>query len=257
MAEFERISSTVRGGVTVDEVEIQVPDAPPTTGYLVGQRHDQPQPLVVALHDERGDKATLLPDLEHLAARGFLCLSVDSPITRRASAERDPLSAFDSLRAITNATLVTALSDPNVQSNRVALLGRGMGGEVAASVARLLDEVRVVVAMASLPDRSEFMRASAHPLAAGLRQFNDDDEVERQVRELHERRLVGQLEAAADTHWLLQVPEDDDRFSDADHATMSLSIPRTVRVDYVAHTRDLSSVKARRNRVDFISNLCG
>lgn len=74
--------------------------------------------------------------------------------------------------------------------------------------------------------------------------------------ELEPCRLVRQLEASAATNWLLQVADDDDRFSDQDRATLSLSIPRTVRVAHVAHGRDLAGRQARRMRVDFISRLC-
>ncbi len=257
MAAFDLISSTTRAGVSVDEVDLTAAGSPSATGYLLGRSNDGPQPLVVALHDERGDKATLLPDLETLAARGFLCLSIDSPVTRRASASRDPLAAFTSQFEVAVAALQLLQADPTVQPDRVALIGRGIGGEVAASVAAHTGQVRVVVAIAPLPDRSEFVRQSTHPLAAGLRQFHDGDAAAGQVTGLRPRRLVAQLEAAAGTHWLLQVADDDDRFSDKDHATMSLGIPRTVRVNHVAHTHDLGTRQARRTRVDFISQLCG
>jgi hypothetical protein len=36
-----------------------------------------------------------------------------------------------------------------------------------------------------------------------------------------------------------------------------LTIPRAVRVEHIAHTRDLSARQARRTRIDFISRTCG
>lgn len=257
MAAFDLISSTTRGGISVDAVELIASGAQSATGYLLGRHNEGPQPIVIALHDERGDKATLLPDLEHLATRGFLCLSIDSPVTRRAAASRDPLTAFTSQFDIAVTALQQLQADPQVHPHRVALIGRGIGGEVAASLATHTGEVRVVVAIAPLPDRSEFVRQSTHPLAAGLRQFHDEDRIADQVAGLQRRRLVAQLEAAADTNWLLQVADDDDRYSDEDHATMSLAIPRTVRVSHFAHTHDLNSRQARRKRVDFVSQFCG
>lgn len=234
---------------------------------MLGRHHDSvgshasqptvPQPIVIALHDERGDKATLLPDLAHLASRGFLCLSFDSPVTRRASAARDPLVAFDSQFEIALTALNLLHGDPDAHHPRTAFIGRGLGGEVASSVAAQTLRAQAVVAIASLPDRSDFVCRSTHPLAAGLRQFHDDDAVARQVAGLHPKRLVKQLETASRTSWMLQVADDDDRLSDEDRATLSLGIPRSVRVDRVAHARDLLSVQARRRRVDFITRLCG
>ena len=257
MADFELIASTTRSGIAVDEVSFNVADTPGAIGYLLGRRNDGPQPVVIGLHDDRGDKASLLHDLEHLAARGFLCLSIDSPVTRRASAARDPLTAFDSQFSIALTALKLLRNDPDVEPHHAALLGRGLGGEVAAHIAAHTGDIQVVVATAALPDRSSFIAHSSHPLAAGLRLFLDDASIAAQVDGLHPKRLIHQLETARDTHWLLQVPDDDDRISDQDHANLSLTIPRTVRVEHIAHARDLSGRQARRTRLDFISRMCG
>lgn len=257
MADFELIASTTRSGIAVDQIEFAVAGAPPASGYLLGRHTDGEQPLVVGLHDARGDKATLLPDLEHLATRGFLCLSIDSPVTRRASAARDPLAAFTSQFGIAVAALNLLQGDPDAQQHRSAFLGSGLGGEVAASVAAHTNRVQVVAAVSALPDRSSFVDRSAHPLAAGLRLFHDDESIAEQVEGLRANRLVTQLQEATTTHWLLQVADDDDRLSDEDRALLSLSLPRTVRVDHVAHARDLWALQARRARVDFITRMCG
>lgn len=250
------ISSTTRGGIEIEEIAIGGGRGPVGTAYLLGRNHDEMQPLVIALHHERGDKATLLPDLEHLASRGFLCLSIDSPVTRRASAARDWLGAFESQLELTRAALDLVQVDVDVQHHHTAFLGRGIGGEVAAALAASTGRAQVVVAISPLPDRSEFVRDSPHPLAAGLRQFHDEDRVARQIAGLRPHRLVDQLELGAETNWLLQIADDDDRLSDRDRATMALSIPRVVRVDRVAAIADLGARQARRTRIDFISRLC-
>jgi len=253
---FDVISTTTRGGIDVEEIAIAGGGGAVGTGYLLGRSNDEQQPIVVALHHERGDKATLLPDLEHLAARGFLCLSVDSPVTRRASSARDWLEAFDSELELAVAALDLLQHDPDAQRSHTALLGRGIGGEVAAAVAATTGRAQVVVAIAPLPDRSEFVRSSPHPLAAGLRQFHDEDRVTAQVAGLKPLRLVDQLDAGTDTNWLVQVADDDDRLSDQDHATLSLAIPRVVRVHHVTSAADLGARQARRTRIDFITRLC-
>lgn len=257
VADFELIGSTTRSGIAVDEIRFDVAGAPAASGYLLGRHTEGPQPIVIALHDERGDKATLLPDLEHLAARGFLCLSIDSPVTRRAVAARDPLAAFTSQFWVAVTALNLLQADPDADERRSAFLGRGIGGEVAASVAAHTGRVQVVAAAAALPQRSHFIEQSPHALAAGLRLFHDDESLAEQVDGLLPNRLVKQLEAATTTHWLLQIADDDDRLSDEDHALLSLSIPRTVRVEHVAHARDLWALQARRARIDFITQMCG
>lgn len=257
MPDFELIGSTTRAGVAVDEIQFDVAAAPAASAYLLGRHNEGPQPVVIALHDERGDKATLLPDLEHLAARGFLCLSVDSPVTRRAAAARDQLAAFDNQFWIAVTALNLLQRDPDAHEHRVAFLGRGIGGEVAAAVAAHTGRVQGVVAVAPLPNRSSFIDQSAHPLAAGLRLFHDQDSLASQVEGLRPHRLVKQLEAPTDTHWLVQLADDDDRLGDQDHAALSLSIPRTVRVEHVAHAHDLWSSQVRRARIDFLTQMCG
>jgi len=255
--DFELIASTLRGGLAIDEIRFEVEGAAPASGYLLGRRNEGPQPVVLAVHHERGDKATLLPDLENLAGRGFLCLSIDSPVTRRASAARDPLAAFTSQFAIARAGLSILQEIDDAIAQRTSLLGRGIGGEVAAHLAAHTGRAQVVVAVDALPDRSAFVEHSSHALAAGMRLFHDAAEVAHQVDELRPRRLLGQLEQAPGTHWLLQVATDDDRFSEQDRSAMALSIPRTVRVEHIALGHDLWTVKARRARVEFISKLCG
>ena len=257
MPDFALIASTLRGGVAIDEIEFDVEGFPPATGYLLGDRNGEPQPLAIALHHERGDKATLLPDLEHLAGRGFVCLGIDSPMTRRATAARDPLTAFNSQFSIALQALNIMQEREHVIAGRTALVGRGIGGEVAALLAAHTGRAQVVVAANALPDRSTFVQDSTHPLAAGMRLFHDADEVAQQVTELRSRRLLDQLDRASNTHWLLQVADDDDRFSEQDRTALALSIPRTVRVDHVAVGHDLWALQARRARVDFISKLCG
>lgn len=257
MTAFDIIDTTLRAGNTVDQVEFEVTGAPPAIGYMLGRQRGESQPVAIALHDERGDKATLLPDLEVLAARGFLCLSIDSPQTRRAMSERDPLSAFDAYFRIALAALNLLQGDPDTLEHQVAMIGRGIGGEAAAAIAAHTGRCQVVVAIASLPDRSSFIEHSSHPLAAGLRQFHSAENLRRQIDGLARNALIRQLDTAPDTQWLLQIATDDDRLSDTDRQVLTMSIPRSARVRTHQTMSDLAGTEARRERLDFVTSLCG
>lgn len=257
MNHFDVIASTVRDGVTIDAIEFAIDGAPPATAYLLGNARGVVQPLAVAFHDERGDKATMLDDLKILASRGFLCLSIDSPGTRLGVIDRDPLAAFRTMLAIGTTAVALLQDQPDVREDSVALIGRGMGGEVAARVAALGEGIRVVVAIGALPRRSEFVAESGHALAVGLRHFHDPETTAHFVSQLSPHDLVGQLDASPDTSWLLQLADDDDRLSGEDRKALTLSIPRAVRVAAHPSMAALRDPRARRERLDFVTLLCG
>ena len=256
MNHFDVIASTMRDGVAVDTIEFAIEGAPPATAYLLGDDPGRLQPVVIGLHDERGDKATLLSELGILAKKGFLCLTVDSPGTRLGVADRDPLDAFESMLAIGVEGLRLLQSQPEVLEGSVALIGRGIGGEVAGRMAAVNQRVRVVVSVGALPKRSEFVAMSNHALAGGIRHFRGEAETARMVDGLAQHDLVAQLAATPDTSWLMQLADDDDRLSDNDRTTLALSIPRTVRVAWHHSVDELRQTQARRERLDFITHLC-
>jgi pimeloyl-ACP methyl ester carboxylesterase len=171
--------------------------------------------------------------------------------------ERDPLGAFNAHFRIALAGLNLLQGDPDTLDHQVAIVGRGIGGEVAAAVATHTGRCQVVVAVASLPDRSRFIEHSPHPLAAGLRQFHSAENLRRQIDGLAPRALIRQLDVGQSTQWLLQIAGDDDRLSDTDRQVLTMSIPRTVRVRTHQTMRDLAGNEARRERLDFVTNLCG
>ena len=256
MGDFDVIATTVRRGLAVDLVEFAVEDAPPATAYRLGDAPGRPQPVVVAFHDERGDKATLLPELEILASRGFVCLGLDSPITRRAMADRDHLQAFEALLAIGRAATRHIQAEAKILEGSVAVIGRGIGGEVAARVAALSDGIRVAAAIGPLPRRSEFVAASAHPLAVGFRHFHDAATTDRIAAGLSTHDLLPALNAAPETSWLVQIADDDDRIDDTSRQALVLSTPRVIRISPYRTTEDLRTGRARRERLDFITDLC-
>lgn len=253
---FDLIDSTTRSGVIVDEVEFEVHGAPPATGYLLGRDPNQAQSVVLALHDERGDKASLLPDLERLAGKGFLCLSVDSPMTRQAAKDRDPASAFEHQFSIATAAIDLLLDHAEISNHRVAVIGRDLGAEVAACLAAGHPSIEVGVAIGGLLDRSRFIRESDHPLAAGIRVLNDPADRDRIISKLGSRRLRDQLDGTPATHWLVQIADDDDRVTDDDRSYLQLRAPHTVSVESYRNRSDFATSRAAHHRIDFISRLC-
>ena len=257
MLGFDIIDSTTRAGVRVDEVEFEVPDAPPATAYVLGRLPAESQPVVVGLHHGRGNKSALLRDMEHLSARGFLSVSLDSPGTRHAMANRDPLGAFEQYFSIAATALNLLQGDPDIVDHRVGLVGRGIGGEVAAALAAHSNRCRVVVAYNSLLQRSRFVAESPHPIPAGLRWAHTPEHVQAMTAGLGPRDLSAQLQVATDTHWMLQVADDDDRLDTTDRELLSMGIPHAVRVRHHRAMLDLVANPARLERIDFISHLLG
>ena len=79
MAEFHITASTIRNGVTVDEIEFDVAGHGTAEGYLVHDgRAGEVRPVAVAVHGENGDRSSLLPDLKALAAKGVMGVAIDS-----------------------------------------------------------------------------------------------------------------------------------------------------------------------------------
>ena len=140
-------------------------------------RAGEVRPVAVAVHGENGDRSSLLPDLKSLAAKGVTGVAIDSPAARAAISDRDHLAAFDAL-ALTGAAAVHAITArSDAADGHLAILGRGIGGEVAGHLAARTAACRVVIAAGSLLDRAAFLRESSHGIAAGFRLRVDDDAV--------------------------------------------------------------------------------
>lgn len=257
MAPFDVIASTVRAGLSVDEVAFDVPNAAPATAYLLGRQPHRTQSVVIALHDERGDKSTLLPELEILASRGFLCLAIDSPASRLSFTDRNPGAAFAHQYASASAAIDLLSADVRSSHRRVAVLGRSLGGEVAGALAQTHDHVNVVVAIDPMLNRCQFVTESDHPIAAGIRQFHTPAALATIIDQLNDSQLQTLFEKVDSTHWLVQLSADDDRLDDHDWSYLATDAPPTVRVDRHETRRKLISERARRTRVDFINQLCG
>lgn len=252
---FEVTATTIRDGVTVDDVEFEVPGQAPAHGYLVRGTTGEADRSAIAMHGEHGDRASLLPDLIALAANGFTALSIDSPATRAAIRDRDLLTAFTSELAIARAGLGALNADPLVHPDRFAAFGRGIGAEVAGHLAATSAGCRVVVAAGALPHRSTFLRTSDHPLAAGFRLRMTPEQLAAQADGLAPFDLVDQM-GGTDVTWMLQVADADDRLSAEDLRELAISIPGGIHVSHVDEWADLGRPAARRERVEFITRLC-
>ena len=256
MAEFHITASTIRNGVTVDEIEFDVAGHGTAEGYLVHDgRAGEVRPVAVAVHGENGDRSSLLPDLKALAAKGVMGVAIDSPAARAAISDRDHLAAFDAL-ALTGAAAVHAITArSDAADGHLAILGRGIGGEVAGHLAARTAACRVVIAAGSLLDRAAFLRESSHGIAAGFRLRVDDDAAEAQIAGLAPKSLVASMQAGSDSLWQLQVADDDGRFDDEAERQLSFDIPSAVRITHHDSWADLGRGAASQERVELIRRL--
>lgn len=255
MEPYDLIASTVRSGRTVDEIEFVVPSAPPATAYLLGRQTRRTRGAVLALHPERGDKSTMLADLSVLADRGVLCMSIDSPTTRHLSAQRDPLGAFEAQLEIATAAFHLIAQIEDVHAHAIAVMGREMGGEVAARLAAQSQAVQAVIATAPLPTRSAFCESSAHGTAAGVRAHHDADELVELIEGLRQHDFIHQIAAATATHWLVQVAADDDRLVPADREHLQTQLPRIVKIATHEATSALNGPRGNYERTQFLQRL--
>lgn len=153
-------------------------------------------------------------------------------------------------------TLNLLQGDPEILDHRVGIVGRGIGGEVGAHLAANTARVEAVAAYNPLFARSDFLATSNHPLAEGLRRAVADD-LDAMVTTLATRDLGRQLEVSNETHWMVQVGNDDDRISERDWGRLTMEIPRAVRLRRHRSMADVVANPGRRERVEFISELCG
>lgn len=256
MAELEITATTIRNGITVDEVHFDIAGYGTAEAYLVHDgRHGEIRPVAVAVHGETGDRSSLLPDLKALAAKGVMGLAIDSQMARDAIADRDHLAAFDAL-AVTGAAAIHAVtSRDDAADGHLALLGRGLGGEVAAHLAARTAACRVVIAAGSLLNRAAFLGDSAHGIAAGFRLHVDDEAAAAQVEGLAPKSLIASMTAGTDALWQLQIADDDGRFDDEADRQLAFDIPSAVRITHHDTWADLGRAAARQERVDLIRRL--
>ena len=255
MPELQITATTIRNGITVDEIEFEVAGGT-AEGYLVHDgRAGDVRPVAVAIHGENGDRSSLLPDLKALAGKGVLGLAIDSPEARAAIADRDHLAAFDALAVRGAAAIHAVTARDDAADGHLALLGRGLGGEVAGHLAARTAACRVVVAAGSLLDRAAFLRESPHGIAAGFRLRVDPEAADRQLEGLAPKSLLASMRAGTDALWQLQVADDDDRFDDEANRQLAFEIPSAVHIAHHATWSDLGRGAARQERVDLIRRL--
>ena len=94
-----------------------------------------PHPLVIWLHGggwHFGDKADVLPYLEHLASRGFACAAVNYPLAPESRYPAAPRQVNEAVRH-----LLTHAAEYDIDPSRFVLAGDSAGAQVAAELAVL------------------------------------------------------------------------------------------------------------------------
>ena len=252
---YDVLATTVRNGLTIDEIEFVVDDQQPSTGYVVRQRDGLTRRGVLALHDERSDKAALLPELTALGNLGFVAMSIDCAPARDAIRRRDLLGASVALQNAGQRALDLLSEEPEVNEQQLAVVGHGLGGEIAAALAVMAPGVRAIVAVGPLLHRGAFVRASTHPLTAGMALHLGEHATSAQANGLDAFDLSHQMHETSDRQWLVQLADDDDRLSDDDRHEFTLGIPPTIRVcDYQTRSA-LHAPDALGERVNFVDEM--
>lgn len=281
MSTFTVVKSAARASRVIADVSFHIDAQHQAFGYLIcncdplSKAGSKPRPTVLALHDERGDRSTLLKDLEVLVDNGFLCLAIDSPITRRAISGRDPFAAASGMekiaavahRALRALPLAQNSTNPYPRRSLAAVIGRGLGGAVAAKLACESSEIDYVIAMSTLPNYSEFLADSTHPIAAGFRQYLGPDTTKQVLNDLKAFDLVGLLQnqnsddqSTTDSkpihsrpiHWMIQTSIDDDRLGVAARGLLNSGLPYQVRVSTLRDIEDLRLGRGQRERIKFL-----
>lgn len=254
MSSYDVLATTIRSGLAIDEIEFVVPGQQPSTGYFVRHRPGTANRAVLALHDQRGDKAALLPEVRALGERGFWALSIDCPTARDAMRRRDAVGALAAMRSAGQIALSLLDAKPDITGHRIAICGHGLGGEAAGSLTALTPGVRVVVTTGSLLHRGAFLREADHPLAAGAR-LHLGESAHAQAAVLDRDDLASTMHATSERHWLVQVADDDDRYTDEDRRELAFGVPASARISEYPSTAALQQRGALRERVDFIDEM--
>ncbi len=206
------LQKTVENQISISEIEILLPDGSTVSAFYVRPKADGKYPGLLYCHwlerSPDDNKTQFLEEARLLAARGHVCLLVDTvfadwPESRLTWTGVD--SAFDRgiiLRQIRELRYCLELlrSRPEVDRERLALVGHDFGAMFNSVLAGIEDDIRACVIMAAVPDFSDWFTLN-----------NKISGPERQAyyEAMADLAPAGYLAAAGNTSFLFQFGEDD------------------------------------------------
>lgn len=123
----------------MQDLVVEVPGRPPLAAWYVPGRNGA---AVLLVHGSLGDRASLWPEAEMLAAAGFAVMLVDMPGHGESQGAVDWGAGG---RAALSAALSSLLAQPGVDPRRVGAFGFSMGAMLVAQVAAADPRIRAVL----------------------------------------------------------------------------------------------------------------
>jgi len=169
---FEEVSSTTDGGVTTRDVTYESVNGRTVSALVVAPDDSGRHPAVLFLHwyatnEPDGDRTEFQDEATALAGRGVVSLLPQQQFPWHqppSSLEADHQAVIDQVVDL-RVGLDLLLALPEVDAERVAVVGHDFGGMYAALVAGLDRRVGAAVVMAGVPHFADWYLRYWHPVA--------------------------------------------------------------------------------------------
>jgi dienelactone hydrolase len=170
---FEEVSTATEGGATIRDVSYDTVDGRSVSAFLVTPPGDGPFPAVVFLHwlasnEPNGDRTEFLDEAITLAGQGVVSLLPQQVFPWKqppAGAAEDRQAIIDQVVDV-RIGLDALLALPDVDPERVAVVGHDFGGMYATLVAGLDARVDALVAAAGVPHFADWYLRYWRPVPA-------------------------------------------------------------------------------------------
>lgn len=246
------LSQWTRAGRVVKEVELTA-EGMCSRSYLVDHPERRKRPALVVAHGHRDDRATHLEEVFRFVDRGFVAVSADLSSIRGLHLADHSAAVLERSSSVVSAAIQYLASRPDVIDHGIALVGWGVGAEVATRAVVTTGQVRAAVIVDALVRRSSFIADAAHPVAAGVHRRLGRGEAIGLARSVKPFDLLDQLVGAPTTNWLVQLAGDDDRISVQDTSQLRLGLPLNASLDLFEKREDLRGYQAAKSRGAFIA----
>ena len=214
-SQLEYLESDSRG---VTEFRFFSPMGGMVTGRAVLAGDSSKRPLVIFLQPAERHVDRQLDEALHVAEQGFAIAVLDSPTARPEPwrAEEDH-AAKNHNRDILRQYVVDVrrfidliFDDPRIHNERISIVGKNMGGGVAAILSDVEHRAGCFVIQAAIPELGKFWVHADHPVAAGVRAKIDSARLTEHAEETAVTDALNHVGARPDKSVLYQWGRHDD-----------------------------------------------